>query len=216
MALSRPLLYGGLIVIVAAVYFWPSSSPTPAAQRPGAKANAGKNKERDWTFLASDFGPRFDKPQGKTRDIFNPLFYVEHAAPKTNQDQIMEVPANLAQGEAGWAYTGMAEVDGKRLALLENSSTHQGGFVKEGEAWKRSHIVSITSESIILVGPDGSEETVYRYDPNRPAKQKAATAAPDAGFQPVDVGPALRGPIGANFEISPESVPANEVRADRP
>jgi len=196
--ISRPALYGILALVAIGAWWW-SSSDSGAPVKSGARKSASKkNNGNDWVFFASDYPTPFDKPAKAMRDIFKPLLYVEKVLPKVDQAQLMIIPTNLAKGEANWAYTGMVEVNGVRMALLENSSSRQGGYVKEGETWKQSQIVSITTECIVLAGPDGSEGTVYRYNPNLPPKQKPT---PDAGFQPVDLGSSLSGPIGSDIQI---------------
>jgi hypothetical protein len=155
---------------------------------------------------------RFDKPKGLLRNVFKPLLAVERSAMTADElDEKMKLPASIAGGEADWAYTGMVEIDGVKLALLENGTTHQGGYVREGEVWKKSRIVRITMASLEIEGPDGTAETVFRYNPNKTPKVKPP---PEPGFRPLDVNPALRGPIGleirpnqAATEASPQAMP---------
>lgn len=204
--LSRPVGYGSLAVLAAAALWWVNSDP-PTAQAKGSstKPAPAKSSAQAWDFPIDEASIQFERPKDGLRNIFKPLLYVDKTGPKVEQEDLMKIPANLAQGEASWAYTGMVEVNGIRLALLENSSTHQGGYVKEGEFWKKSRIVRITSASIVLAGPDGNEETVFRYNPNFVPKVKPPA---DGGFTPVDLGPALKGPIGPNIEITRTDVAA--------
>ena len=118
----------------------------------------------------------------------------------------MKVPSLLADGEADWAYTGMVEIDGVRLALLENATTHQGGYVRVGESWKKSRIVSVTMACLVVEGPDGKQTSVFRFNANKIEKPKPP---PEGGFKPLDPSPALKGPIG--LEIKREEKPAAAV-----
>ncbi len=128
-----------------------------------------------------------------------PALIDDSNAPKAD-DGDNKLPASVAEGDPNWTYTGIAEIDGKKYALLENGSNHQSGFVKEGETWKKSRVVQITPGSIALVGPDGIQETVLRYSPNPKsgpeAPQPEASPQGGPGFQPMrpNLG-GLRGPV---------------------
>ncbi len=202
--ISRPVLYGGLIALAGGAFWWASGdSPNAALKTASSKKVAKAGPQVDWTFPASETSVRFDPPKETVRNIFRPLLYVDKSAPKTEEDQLMKLPANMAGGESGWCYTGMVEVNDVKMALLENATSHQAGYVKEGEGWKKSRIVTITTQSIVVAGPDGSEQTVFRFNANETPKPKQA---PDPGFRPLELGPALRGQIGPNIEITRDAI----------
>jgi hypothetical protein len=197
---SRPIVYSALAILTVAVYVWSNGGPDKAAKPAVHKPATAKAAEPDWNFPPSETAVHFDKPEGKMRNVFAALVQLDKSTINPEESEIMKVPANLAQGDANWAYTGMVVVDGVKLALLENSSTHQGGYVKEGEIWKKSRIKQITTESIVVVGQDGSETTVIRFNANATPKPKPP---PDAGFRPMDL-PNLKGVIGSpQVEITP-------------
>ena len=201
MAASRPLIYGSLLVACLALYMWASSEPEKGLKAPPKKTSASKSKDSDWIFPTAETSVHFEKPTAALRDIFKPLVAVDKDTLLKQQEAelLKSVPSKLAAGEANWVYTGMVEVDGSRLALLENSGTHQGGFVKEGDIWKKSKLLSVTSGNIIVASlTDGASATVYRYNPNEVPKPKAP---PEGGFRPFDISKELRGPIG-NIDIS--------------
>ena len=210
--ITKPVAYGLFSIVALGLVWWAYSAP-PATKRAAAKSVARKSSEPDWSYPASETSVRFDHPAVKLRNIFMPLFAVDKPEVKVDEETLMKVPANLAQGESGWAYTGMVEVDGVRLALLENSSTHQGGYVKEGDTWKKSRIVRITMASIGVVGPDGIETTVFRFNANATPKPKPE---PEPGFHPIDLGQALKGPIGPKIEITPEGPPTRTIVSSAP
>lgn len=202
--ISRPIGYSLLLAALAGAIWWSNSDPVKPPKPNAKKGTSSKGATKNWEFPASEVALRFDKPEGKLRDIFIPLVYVDKSVIKSEQDELMKIPANMAGGEGDWAYTGMVEVDGSRMALLENGTTHQGGYVKTGDTWKKSRVVAISSASIVVEGPDGSQETVFRFNANQPPKPKPL---PDAGFRPMDLSRALNGPIGSQIEITPESPP---------
>jgi hypothetical protein len=196
-------------VVIAAVAFWTTSpQQAKAAKNSPTKSNSRKSLDQDWNFPEAELEARFEKPRAFARNIFKPLLEPEQTSVTPEEQEIMKLPANFAEGEADWAYTGMVEVDGKRLALLENASKHQGGYVREGETWKKSKIVKITMGSIVLEGTDGSQTTVNRYNANAVPKEKPPA---EGGFKPLDVGAALKGPLGLQVNPTggpmPESIP---------
>lgn len=189
----RPVLYGGLALVTIAAFWATGDTPAKGAVHAARPSAGRKVAVNEWVFDASETSVRFEKPKGRMRNIFQALIYAEGQMPGSEVEPLTKLPADLAQGEGDWAYTGMVEVDGVKLALLENGTSHQGGYVREGETWKRSRIARITMPCIVVVGPDGVETTVFRYNPNQTPKPKPL---PDPGFRPMDLGPALRGPIG--------------------
>jgi hypothetical protein len=202
---SRPLIYGS-IVVIAAVAFWTTNPESAkAAKNPTSKTSTRKSLDQDWSFPEGELEARFEKPNGPARNIFKPLLEPEKSSISTDEQEIVKLPANFADGEPDWAYTGMVEVDGKRLALLENASKHQGGYVREGEIWKKSKILKITMAGILLEGPDGSQATVNRFNANAVPKEKPPA---EGGFKPLDVGAAIRGPIG--LQLNPTGSPSSD------
>ncbi len=195
--MARPLVYGLLVVLAIVAYSLSSDAGSTGSKAPVSKPHAPAIARSDIEFDHADFVARFDKPSLQMRNPFVPLVEIRTAGPSTSGD-LDHIPADLAHGEANWIFTGLAEVDGVRLALLENSQTRRGGFVKEGEIWKTCRVQTITSQSVVLLDLHGGRQVVMRLDPNKPAKPKAA---PNAGVQPVTVPPALTGPIGPNLEI---------------
>ncbi len=190
-------------MLVAAVAFWATGSDAkkPPKSAP-AKRTAKKSTLQDWTFPKEELAVHFDPPAGRARNIFSPLIAGEPSIEGEPDEELMKLPADLADGESDWAYTGMVEVDGKRLALLENGAQHQGGYVREGDTWKKSRIVRISMANLVIAGPDGTERTIFRYNPTQTPKPPPL---PDPGFRPLDVNPALRGPIGLDIRRSPVS-----------
>ena len=192
MAVSRPIVYGGLLVVVVAAYtqFF-SGSPN---SKPTSKRKATSfSKQAEWKFPADELNARFDPPSARMRDAFEPLIKAEKTMTKAEEEQLMKVPANLTGGEPSWIFTGVVEVDGVKMALLENLSTKLGMYVKQGDAWKKCRLASVAVESISLVGEDGVSQIVYRFNPNVVPKAKAPT---DNGMPAQPGGPPGGGPGG--------------------
>lgn len=189
----RYLLYVLVVACVLGWYFTSGSADVVATSNPPTKKTpaAKTSGELDADLLKA---PPFAKLKIPTRDIFMPALIDDSNTPKTD-DGDNKLPAAVAGGDPNWTFTGIAEIDGVKFALLENGSNHESGFVKEGETWKKSKVVRITPDNIAMVGPDGIEETVLRYNPN--TKEATAVPQPEAapqggpGFQPLQ--PNLRG-----------------------
>jgi hypothetical protein len=189
--ISKPIIFLAIFAAAASIYVW--SQPEPVAAKV-AKKRVAKTAFDGWDFPPPDPGLRLPKPKNVSRDVFLPKVKVQRVIRVAEaKDDLVAVPANLAGGEGGWAYTGMAEVDGVRMALLENSGTKQSGYVREGEDWKKAHVVGITTACIVLSDEKGTAQTIYRFNPNDPPKVKPL---PNPGFAPLNPGGVPTGPIG--------------------
>ncbi|AIE85989.1 hypothetical protein [Fimbriimonas ginsengisoli] len=212
---SKPILIGGLILIGAAVVFVSNGQDAPKTVKKPPKSHSKSLSKLESEFTEEDYTTRFGKPNQKLRNLFSPLVVAE--APKTAvvlptgpvepPKDVDKIPAELADNDGNWVYTGFAQVNGKDLALIENSTTHQGGFVKQGEIWKKTKIIAISTGSIVLLDKDGKPKVILRYDPNRPQPAQTPGGAPNSGsVQPVNP---LQGPIGgpSGFRGGPSGPP---------
>jgi len=217
---SKPIAYTGLAAFAIGAYVL-TEEPAPKTAKAKSKRTAStKIVDKDSPWQESDYTARFAKPTGKLRNLFDPLVKPEPKAaavavptkPVEMPKDVDRVPADLAETEPDWAFTGLATVNGVDMALLENRTTKQGTFVKQGEVWKGTRIMRITAQSLAIVNKDGLEQIVLRFDPNRPATPKSPDGKPtppgqmpaDALVRPVNPGPALVGPIGSNnMQIRP-------------
>jgi len=203
---SKPVGYLAVIAVAVGIYAYSDPGPAKTTGKEPVKKKVARKADAGWDFPLLDNSIHFDKPKGLARDPFLPVVKNLRAiAPPTlEKDDIVQIPGRLAGGEGGWAYTGMVEVDGARMALLENSGTKKMGYVREGEDWKKAHVVGITTACIVLSDEKGVAETIYRFNPNDPPKVKAP---PEGGFQPLNPGgiPGGMPPgrIGSGLQIRP-------------
>ncbi len=205
-AISKPVGFLAVFAVALGIYAYsdPGTAKTGRAEKP--KKKVARKADAGWDFPPVDHSVHFDKPKAITRDPFLPVVKNLRmlAPPLMEKDDVVQIPGRLAGGEGGWAYTGMVEVDGARMALLENSSTKKVGYVREGEDWKKAHVVGITTACIVLSDEKGVAETIYRFNPNDPPKVKPL---PEGGFQPLNPGgiPGRMPPgrIGSGFQIRP-------------
>lgn len=207
---NRFLVYGGLAVVVGGALWWSNQDAAPAFKaKPRKPAATASTASADSDLIDVDYTSSFEKPAGKPRDLFLPLVKADDGpktvaapAPPPPQD-IVRIPANFADGASDWIFTGFAIANGEKMALLENTGTHEAGYVKEGEPWKSSTVQRITPQSIVFLDKKGASQVVLRYDPDLEQKAKNPAAPADAGLHPVDPGSALHGPIGGNLQIQP-------------
>lgn len=197
MALSRPVGYGLLAAVVVGALLFTNDPAAPNPTKPPARRRTSTKKDgADWALPAPDPKLRFPRTTGTPRNVFVPRVVVEKRLPavgaETPPEDLVQIPAKLAGGESAWAYTGMVEANGVRMALLENKGTKVAGYVREGDAWKAARVVGITSACIVLADEKGKAETVFRLDPNAPPKPKPV---PGSEFGSAGVGPNLVGPI---------------------
>lgn len=201
MALSKPVVLLLIVAVGLGIYAYADGGPEKSTTPPPTTKRHAHAMAAGWDFPPLDNSIHFDKLAPLTRDPFLPAVKnIRAMAPPMTKDDIVQIPGRLADGEGGWAYTGMVEVDGSRLALLENSSTKKMGYVREGEDWKKAHVVGITTACIVLADEKGVPETIYRFNPNDPPKVKAP---PEGGFQPLNPGNIPPGRIGAGMQIRP-------------
>lgn len=199
---SRPIIYS----LLAAVSLWgytvvnqddPKSTVKPALKKRSTlaskdKADSGINEED----LKARFTPISDSP----RNVFKPLIRRTQSDP--GNGPLNAIPASFADGEAGWTYTGNAEVDGVMQALLENSSTQDGVYLKRGEHWKSLEVKSFGDDMIVVKGPDGEDRTF------------SLIVAGGDSLAPVNP-PTLSGAIGDNLAVTADSSSRQSRRRNR-
>lgn len=222
-AVSRPVLYGGVLALAVGLYYWSSDDSTPAAKAKTKKTKT-KVEKVDTEFTPDEYTVHFAKAQPVARNVFLPL--VKSQAPTVIPvgainvpKDLDKIPSSLADGDGNWIYSGYASVNNEDLALLENKTSKQSAFVKNGESWKSAHVVHISSSSIVLAGKDGVQQVILRFDPYLAAKKEATKNTPTAGspgtlppagpmgsVPPFNPGSPLRGPINPNvqFQSSPD------------
>jgi len=210
---------GALVVFsVGLIYvaLTPPDAAAPVARRARPKP---KTTDRNDPFTKEDYGAKFARLNEPVQNAFRPLVarqepsrLIYSEGPDVLPGGIAagggdpsQIPAEFTDGDAGWRFTGYADVDGVRNGLLENRTTGDGVFVRPGERWKRATVRRITSTELVLAGPSG-ERTISINDGSEPTA--APSVVPPGGVAPVNPGPALRGQIGAAAATTP---PSNEL-----
>jgi len=199
---TSPVFWIAFIGLVIAVFVF--LSPEDAAKKGTVKNTPPKKKTADSLFTEEDYKAKFEPLNSNPKNAFMPVVMRkvgtpgESAAPNA-------LPLSITGGEAGWMYTGTAEVDGKIQAVIENPGTGQGDFLSVGQNWKKGRVVSVTDSLLVFASEDGQHVTVKM-------QEKLSTGSMVAGgFSPVRVnsggagGGRLRGNIGP-LTIQPDGV----------
>jgi hypothetical protein len=147
---SRPIIYVAVLGAVAyAVVLLteekaPPKKPTTRVTASGPKAPVG--------FTAADMTATFPRYASKDRNAFAPKVVAKKAAANAGMTPPL-LPPILTTGV--WTLTGINTVDGVASALLENSSTGETVFLKQGDIWSGLQVLAIEPEAIVLVNAQG-------------------------------------------------------------
>lgn len=153
------LLGGGLAIGLIA--FLATGSDDPRAKRdsaakPKPKASAKANDE----FTQADIDAKFSPANVQYRNVFSPLVMASSAGRSSGVLSPNAIPMEFSGGKEQWVYTGTAVIDGVPNALVENSSTGEGEFIRVGQNWKASTVRKITPTSLTLTSQSGRVQTM--------------------------------------------------------
>ncbi len=173
--LKKLLIVGvGLVVIVLVAFPSGSSTPTRAGTRNSALSGAPKSTKES-LYTKEDIDAKFESIPATIKNGFVPLVTKGDGAVVSKN----EIPLGFTGGEGTWTYTGNMVVDGTPNALLENSSTGDGVFLRPGQNWKNLRLIAVKEDSIEVEGPNGARKTVYFDD------KSISMAAPSTNLQPL-------------------------------
>lgn len=201
------ILGGGVLVLAALVYNMLFPADGAAVRRTTRKPPKKKAAVSD-QFRPEDYEAKFASYTTPARSVFAPL--VERNAAKTVVNPLTPLKGlslELTGNEAGWNYTGYAEVDGIRQGLLENTSSGNSVFLRVGQKWRNLTVQSITADALEVSGPEGGNVTIPVYDPSAEQSTTPNVVAAN-GTPPGTPGAALSGPIGGTAQL-PGVAPGN-------
>jgi hypothetical protein len=156
---TSPVFWIAIVGVAIAVYFLvgDESSPTgtgKAKQRPRTTSQADKDG-----FLPIDYTAKFAPVVTPAVNAFKPLIARQgsRGAVPTFSNSI---PQAFAGGESGWIFTGVATVNGVPNGLIENESTGEGVFLRPGQKWKATKVITITQIEMVMQGPEGDSRSI--------------------------------------------------------
>jgi len=187
---TSPLVWVGLLVTCVAVYMAVGGDEAPAPTTEKRQRPKPTSSKKD-DYQPQDYVAKFDRLNLKSSDAFVPL--VVRKDGKSSVPTIDGgIPSAFADGDGNWQYKGFATIDGTSSGLLENQNTGEGVFVKPGERWKSSRVLTITKDSIVMQGVTGAARTI----PIVSEDSTSGTSMASTALTPLPVPSPLTGNIG--------------------
>jgi hypothetical protein len=183
-SLKKLGIAGGVLLLIA-VFFPGGSEPI----KKGGKGNfqfaggGSSGKKKTDLFEKEDYTAKFASIDSEMKNAFQPLVAKKDNEKNQKPLAVNAIPANFASGDGNWIYTGNMTVDGVPNALLENTQSNEGVFLRPGEKWKSMQLKEVRSDSIVLEGPNGYTKTVFfatnpEVKPVEPGRVAANSTAP--------------------------------------
>lgn len=153
------LVGGGLAIGLIA--FLATGSEDPRAKKSSAeKPRARATAKADEDFTQADYEAKFSPAKVEYRNVFTPLIMASSGSRGGGSLTPNAIPLEFSGGKEQWVYTGTAVIDGVPNALVENSSTGEGEFIRVGQNWKSATVRKITPTSLTLTSPSGRVQTM--------------------------------------------------------
>lgn len=214
---NRYLLYGGILVVAVAAYMMtepPKTSVNPdrgtgAAVR--SNGSSSRTRSASTSFTEEDEKAQFARLNEGASNAFKPLV-VDSAMRKSQNGRGAapnQVPPYFVNGESTWFFTGTTSFDGVTMALIENSATGEGQYLRVGESLFGATVTEITRNSVTLAGPGGDAKRLILLE-NRPIIEEGE-AANNRPFNP------MTGPIGITNrpDSNAESTPTRALETNQ-
>ena len=215
----RYLYVLGVATVGLVAYTFLSAPEVPVRRAANNRFIGGSSsgtKTADTLLRPEDYTASFPPVNVVPRDAFKPLVAKTTVTLKGQATPLGQngIPSAFAGGDGNWIYTGNAVVDGVPNALLENTTTQEGVFLRPGERWKSLTLASVTANRIQVIGPGGKIHSVSIADDS--ATVEAAPIATASGALPAvtpNAPTALSGPIGGVGTAN--AAPATDGRTNR-
>ncbi|HRF59464.1 MAG TPA: hypothetical protein PLH94_06055 [Fimbriimonadaceae bacterium] len=208
--ISRPVIYTVLLAVVAyAGVVLTEPDPPKSTSKPKPRASASTPK--GMVYTEADYRAKFGRIDSAPKNAFQPVIARKGGPNSLDALRLDSIPTAFTGGDPNWRYTGNAEQDGDRVALLENSSTGEGVFLRVGETWKQAVLTSIEDDAVVMVGPNGSVRRIRlgSLDQEAPTQSLPGIIPSTAGLQPMRVSPNLTGRIGQDTGLSASAQESN-------
>ncbi len=213
-----PILIGAVVVGAVGLKLTEPEAAPPRKRALTPKTSTAK-KSKD-NFIEEDYKAKFEVISAPIKNSFVPEVAKASLKNAFTADVPNGIPAAFAGGETTWLYTGHAEIDGRRVALLENTATGATEFLRLNQKWRSLTVTDIGEESI-TVESRGTSKVI--------SLPTTASYAGTGQLSPLPVvvpngGRALRGPIaggpamdqGMSAPAPARSQPANTFAETTP
>lgn len=158
-----------IVVVMSAIgliAFAMTGSEPPAKPKTSVKKQVSPKAAKGQSWDERDLAAKFVPVNLPERNAFKPVVARRQGA--LSGDLLKDpgmLPPDFAGGEASWVFTGVAEVDGVKTALLENKSSGEGIFLAVGEVWRTVRVASISDDRMTLISLEGTTITLKVSDP---------------------------------------------------
>jgi hypothetical protein len=175
--ISRPVIYTAILAVAAyavVVVTEPSKTTKKVTKKPFASRKLGTKAEQ---FLPEDYKAKYARLPNTVRDSFRPIVIGAGGSRLLEPLRLDGLPIAFTGGDPNWRYTGTAEVNGVREALIENTATGESVWLRIGQAWKNAVLTSIESEAVVMIGPGNITKRLRlgESDPIKPLNVAANT-----------------------------------------
>jgi hypothetical protein len=149
--ISRPIIYTAVLGVAAyaAVVI---TEPEAAPKRPTTPTKRAASSLPNG-LTEADMKARFARYNAPARDAFKPLV----VASKSSVNAANRQSQSLLGVDGAWALTGINEVNGTPIAVIENASTRDSQFLQVGDTWKGLRVQSVSSDGLVFVNAQGQQ-----------------------------------------------------------
>ena len=208
---SIVVVVGGLALVATPILLMLTDSPktTKKPITPAARPVSASSKKD--AYLPEDYTAKFDNVSTDLKNSFKPDIVNKALIGALTPLGDNGIPSAFSGGETTWIYTGNAEIDGVPNALIENTATGEGVFLRPNEKWRNLVLIEVSGERIVVEGPGGVTRTLSMPLFSGPTSNNiGVTPLPPLGVQPPTGTPTapgttrpggqagLRGPIAGN------------------
>lgn len=156
---SLPKLVIGGVAIGAIAFLMTGSPETPRKKAESSKPRAASRAKAEDEFTKADYEAKFAPTKLAVRDVFSPLVLASSGG-RGGSIAPNAIPFDFTGSKEAWVYTGTAVINGVPNALVENTSTGEGEFIKVGQTWKLATVRRITPTSLTLTNSSGRVQTM--------------------------------------------------------
>ncbi len=165
---SRPVVYA-VVAAVAAYAVVLLTEPEKPASAPKKRSTLGAGTKAPTGFLPEDMTAQFAPYSGKGRDAFRPEIVPKQAVLNALPSSKPAKPSGLFSQlglRGSWTLTGINIVNGGRSALIENTTTGDSAFLKEGDSWNGLQVVTIETNTVVFLNTLGQRTQLKFEDPS--------------------------------------------------
>ena len=181
---NRTFIYLAVVALGVVGFLMTDPGATGVRKSGGTTKRTTKKSAKLEVFIKEDMEAKFARLNEPVKNSFKPLVF--KASGSTATLLANQIPTSFTGGKTVWTYTGTVVIDDVPMALVEETGTQQGEYLKVGDVWKFASVLEITPNSLTMAGPDGSSRKLVLIE-NRPIVPDSEISAP--------VNP-LSGPIG--------------------